>query len=69
MFNNPMDVDSDGGGAFSSFGGGMPGGSLGRRSRGGRQKDPPLEYDLNVSLEEVFEGTTKKMKITRKRKT
>lgn len=65
MFSTQMDVDDDGFGSFGAAGG-MPGGSLGRRSRGARQKDPPLEYDLNVTLEEVFQGTTKKMKITRK---
>lgn len=33
----------------------------------GRQKqDPPIEYKLNVSLEEVLTGTTKKMKVSRR---
>ena len=30
------------------------------------KKDPPVERDLNVSLEELFHGCTKKLKITRK---
>ena len=65
MFTS-MDVDDD-----NSFGfnfPGMAGGSLGRRSRGysHKHKDPPVEYDLYVSLEEVFQGTSRKMKIKRK---
>ncbi|XP_019734847.1 dnaJ homolog subfamily B member 1a isoform X1 [Hippocampus comes] len=32
-----------------------------------RQKDPPVVHELKVSLEEVFAGCTKKMKISRKR--
>lgn len=31
-----------------------------------KQKDPPLEHDLYVSLEDVAKGCTKKMKISRK---
>ena len=30
------------------------------------QQDPPIEYPLNVSLEELFSGCTKKIKISRK---
>ncbi|KAM9784360.1 dnaJ homolog subfamily B member 1-like [Syngnathus typhle] len=32
-----------------------------------KQKDPPVVHELKVSLEEVFAGCTKKMKICRKR--
>lgn len=32
-----------------------------------RRKDPPVMHELKVSLEEVFSGCTKKMKISRKR--
>ena len=32
-----------------------------------RRKDPPVVHELKVSLEEVFSGCTKKMKISRKR--
>lgn len=35
-----------------------------RKSRA--KQDPPVEHDLNVTLEEVLKGCTKKMKITRK---
>ncbi|KAL3986957.1 hydrocephalus-inducing protein [Sarotherodon galilaeus] len=32
-----------------------------------KKKDPPVVHELKVSLEEVFSGCTKKMKISRKR--
>ncbi|OXB51544.1 UNVERIFIED_CONTAM: hypothetical protein H355_007691, partial [Colinus virginianus] len=32
-----------------------------------RKQDPPVLYDLRVSLEEVYSGCTKKMKISHKR--
>lgn len=32
-----------------------------------KRQDPPVVHELNVSLEEVFTGCTKKMKISRKR--
>lgn len=34
--------------------------------RGRKQQDPPIERDLFLSLEEVFHGCTKKMKISRR---
>ena len=43
--------------------GGMPGG-MGGMGRGPRQ-DPPIEYPLNCTLEELFKGTSKKMRISR----
>jgi len=51
------DMDIDGG-----FGGGN------MFDQGGRQKrqDSPIVRELNVSLEEILSGTTKKLKITRK---
>ncbi|XP_030635690.1 dnaJ homolog subfamily B member 1b isoform X2 [Chanos chanos] len=65
-----MDVDDP----FSAFGmggmGGFPRSFNVRGGHGGRvekRQDPPVTYDLKVSLEEVFSGCTKKMKISRKR--
>ncbi|XP_013398083.1 dnaJ homolog subfamily B member 4-like [Lingula anatina] len=58
----PMDTDDP----FSSFmgaGHGMPGGRGGGRRK---RQDPPIVYDLQVSLDEVNNGASKKMKITRK---
>jgi len=69
---------SFGGGGFHSFydmndedgngpeihmgGGGIP--FFGRRPAGPR-KDPPVIHELHCSLEELFQGTTKRMKIER----
>ncbi|CAH2350104.1 protein Sis1p [[Candida] railenensis] len=53
-----------GGGMPGGFGGGMPGGM-----GGGRQSRPEpdtVEMALPVSLEDLFKGATKKMKINRK---
>ncbi|EDO49360.1 predicted protein [Nematostella vectensis] len=50
-------------GGFSFFNG-M--GSHQRKGRKQKVQDPPLERDLLVSLEELYKGTTKKMKISRK---
>ncbi|KAF2868505.1 hypothetical protein BDV95DRAFT_643270 [Massariosphaeria phaeospora] len=64
--------DDDDFGSFGSFGmGGMPGGKTrGSRFEGGRRAPAPevtvVEKPLPVSLEELFGGTTKKMKIKRK---
>ncbi|XP_064842879.1 dnaJ homolog subfamily B member 1-like isoform X2 [Oncorhynchus masou masou] len=78
--NGDDDMDTDD--PFAAFGmGGMPGGMGGfhqhQRSfksrpggpHGGREKkkDSPVVHELKVSLEEVFSGCTKKMKISRKR--
>ena len=38
----------------------------GIRGRGKRHQDPPIERDLFLSLEEIFHGCTKKMKISRR---
>jgi len=77
MFGMPedeMDVDNP----FASLGGGGPRGGPGGAFRShsfnfqspNRNKDkiqdPPIEYDLYVSLEDITKGCTKKMKISRK---
>ncbi|XP_046370951.1 dnaJ homolog subfamily B member 13-like isoform X1 [Haliotis rufescens] len=38
----------------------------GLQGRGRKKQDPPIERDLYLSLEEVFHGCTKKMKISRR---
>lgn len=61
-----MDVDDD---PFAHFGRGGPSTSFGGMGRTmGRRKhqDPAVVKDLQVSLEEILNGTTKKLKITRK---
>lgn len=74
---NPFDTffvqrngdDDDGDEAFSTFHVGGFGSVSFPRSRGpeGRRQDPPVLYDLRVSLEEIYSGCTKKMKISHKR--
>lgn len=67
--NGGMDEEMETDDPFASFGMGGMGGfprSFKTRGHGGRQ-DPPVVHDLRVSLEEVFTGCTKKMKISRKR--
>ena len=58
-----------GGNGFQSMGGmgGMPGmGMPGMGGmRGATRKDPDIEYPLNCSLEELYKGATKKMKLKR----
>lgn len=64
-----MDVDD----AFTTFHMGGFGNISFPRGRGGgqdgacRKQDPPVLYDLRVSLEEIYAGCTKKMKISHKR--
>lgn len=66
-----MDIDDP----FAAFGmGGMGGFPRSFKARVGgahgvreKKKDPPVIHELKVSLEEVFSGCTKKMKISRKR--
>lgn len=62
------DMDVDGGFHFGPTGHhfGGPGGM--RPSAGPQRKrqDPPVTHDLFVSLEDIYKGCTKKMKITRK---
>lgn len=49
-----------------SFSSGM-GGMGGHSSVVKKQQDPAVVYDLQVALEEILSGSTKKMKISRKR--
>uniref|UniRef100_A0A8C9F0Q8 DnaJ heat shock protein family (Hsp40) member B1 n=1 Tax=Pavo cristatus TaxID=9049 RepID=A0A8C9F0Q8_PAVCR len=63
-----MDIDD----AFTTFHMGGFGNISFPRGRGGqdgvcRKQDPPVLYDLRVSLEEIYTGCTKKMKISHKR--
>ena len=55
LFNFESARDSDG---LKSFGG--------LQGRSQPKQDPPIERDLALTLEEVFNGCTKKMKISRK---
>ncbi|XP_058717870.1 dnaJ homolog subfamily B member 1 [Poecile atricapillus] len=74
---NPFDTffvqrngdDEDGDEAFNTFHVGGFGSVSFPRGRGpdGRKQDPPVLYDLRVSLEEIYSGCTKKMKISHKR--
>lgn len=54
------------GGFSRTFSSGM-GGLGGHSSVVKKQQDPPLVHDLHVSLEDILNGSTKKMKISRKR--
>ncbi|KAL8581409.1 hypothetical protein ACOMHN_004294 [Nucella lapillus] len=61
--DDQMDIDDD---PFGQFGRG-PSTSFGRQPMGRRKhQDQAVVKDLQVSLEEVLAGTTKKLKITRK---
>ncbi|ESN99001.1 hypothetical protein HELRODRAFT_155930 [Helobdella robusta] len=77
QFTSNMDVDDDGPGVnmFSNFFPGMGGGNMGSGvhrsySQGShdsqKKQDPTITYDVLVTLEEVYKGTNKKMKITKK---
>ena len=55
LFNFDNAVDSDG---LATFGG--------LKGRAQPKQDPPIERDLALALEEVFNGCIKKMKISRK---
>lgn len=71
--NGGMDENMETDDPFASFGMGGIGGfprSFTTHSHGGRmerKQDPAVIHDLRVSLDEVFTGCTKKMKISRKR--
>lgn len=73
MGGEEMDIDGDGFGPFiggrppfrsQTFHHAGPAGRPGKTSSG--KQDPPIEHDLQVSLEEVLRGCTKRMKITRR---
>nr|XP_029534165.1 dnaJ homolog subfamily B member 5-like isoform X2 [Oncorhynchus nerka] len=56
------------GGVNGFHGGGRRRGVKSERLAGSRrQQDPPVIHELKVSLEEIFHGCTKRMKITRRR--
>jgi len=57
-----MDIDDD---PFGFGHQGIPG-MHGMPGHGRKRQDPPVVHDLLVSLEDIYRGTTKKMKITRK---
>lgn len=59
----PQIFFSNGGDDLHGFG--MPFGMGGGHSRRQRQ-DPTVQHELQVSLEDIYKGCTKKMKITRK---
>ncbi|XP_070992368.1 dnaJ homolog subfamily B member 5-like [Oncorhynchus clarkii lewisi] len=81
--DHDMETDLDEDDPFTSFTHfGFPGGVNGFPGNGGgrrrgvkserlagsrRQQDPPVIHELKVSLEEIFHGCTKRMKITRRR--
>eukprot|EP01101_Sappina_pedata_P006025 TRINITY_DN28_c0_g1_i1.p1 TRINITY_DN28_c0_g1~~TRINITY_DN28_c0_g1_i1.p1 ORF type:complete len:384 (-),score=136.64 TRINITY_DN28_c0_g1_i1:150-1241(-) len=70
--------DEDDFGGFGGFGGGFPGmgggggggfggmGGMGGGGRRGPQKQPASVINLECSLEELYRGSTRKMKVTRK---
>ncbi|KAG7491371.1 hypothetical protein MATL_G00002980 [Megalops atlanticus] len=68
---NGVDEDMDVDDPFASFGmGGMGGFPRSFSARSGmveKKQDPPVVHELKVTLEEVFSGCTKKMKISHKR--
>ncbi|XP_075688997.1 dnaJ homolog subfamily B member 4 isoform X3 [Rhinoderma darwinii] len=62
-----MELDGDPFGSFSNFG--MNGFSREKNQVGQirRKQDPPIIHELRVSLEEIYHGCTKRMRISRKR--
>ena len=61
-----MDYMPSGGFSGISFMNGGMGGTGGMFGRSKRSRDPPIEHDVSVSLEELYHGCTKKMKISRR---
>uniref|UniRef100_A0A7N8YPC8 DnaJ heat shock protein family (Hsp40) member B5 n=1 Tax=Mastacembelus armatus TaxID=205130 RepID=A0A7N8YPC8_9TELE len=62
--SNPFDMFFGSNRSHSRSNGGMNNERLGT---GRKQQDPPVVHELKVSLEEIFHGCTKRMKITRRR--
>jgi DnaJ-class molecular chaperone len=60
--DDAMDIDDDPFGGFGPHMGMGPGGHGRRR----KKQDPPITHELQVSLEDIYRGTTKKLKITRR---
>jgi DnaJ family protein B protein 4 len=58
-----MDMDDEDYGGMGGMGGMYGGG--GRRKPAGSRKQPPIKRKFACSLEELYTGTTKKMKITK----
>ncbi|KAI8890707.1 DnaJ-domain-containing protein [Backusella circina FSU 941] len=54
------------GGMGDMPGGGMPGGGFGRRQHREPQKPPAIKRPLLLSLEDLYKGTVKRLKVTRK---
>eukprot|EP00033_Pygsuia_biforma_P002401 GCRY01002659.1.p1 GENE.GCRY01002659.1~~GCRY01002659.1.p1 ORF type:complete len:342 (-),score=35.24 GCRY01002659.1:238-1263(-) len=64
--SNPMDIDDDGPGGFGGF---FPMGGMGGMGRGKprqKRKNDDVVHEINLSLEELYTGCTKKLKVTRK---
>lgn len=54
------------GGMFGGMGGGMGGmGGMGGGMQRGPKKNAPIKHKITVSLEDLYTGLTKKMKITK----
>ena len=51
---------------FDGVDGDLSMGFGGLAGRGRKKQDPPIERDLTLSLEEIYHGCTKKMKISRR---
>ncbi|MFH4982050.1 hypothetical protein AB6A40_008759 [Gnathostoma spinigerum] len=62
----PQIFFSSGGDDLRSAFGGMPFGMGGGVHRSRTRQDPPVQQDLYVSLEDIYHGCVKRMKITRK---
>ena len=62
VHSDPMGIDQD---LFSGFGFGGHSSPTQCQGHASQRQDPPVVVDLNVSLEDINKGTTKRMKITR----
>eukprot|EP00163_Fabomonas_tropica_P012201 TRINITY_DN23476_c0_g1_i1.p1 TRINITY_DN23476_c0_g1~~TRINITY_DN23476_c0_g1_i1.p1 ORF type:complete len:358 (-),score=105.50 TRINITY_DN23476_c0_g1_i1:131-1204(-) len=60
----PMDTDDPFAGLFGGMGG--MGGMGGRRAGQRKRKAPPVVHDLSCTLEELYTGCTKKLKVSKK---